>query len=441
MPEPLKRHLEGRDEARPVEALTRPGLARSIDFGAEPERARLVTGRALAARAATGKGGRPPLQCIDGLISGPPPFESAEAWPIDSLEDWSRDSIKWLRSLLPPDTPLYTAHLHTDETSPHLHPSFPPALTDAKGVTALSWKRMQAYMAENAAGQPIRNPASQLRAVQDSYHREVGQRYGLDRGKVGAKIDYAPLDRTEGLRRRAAGAEARAAEERERRTEAETQKLDAEKRKATAERARARSEAEALGLYDDSIQLLQDVTKANTARHKAEQRATTAETTAKAQTAAALTRERDARMKAEKRATDSETAKAQTAAELARERDARMKAEKRATDSDDTASDERERRTETERRTAAELAHEREIRDAAVARANKLEEAAESRTEPDPGAALVQLRRRTHVEHSATRRNRTRHRPPHAPDRRQEQTRAQMDRRRPDPRDHRHQRR
>ena len=361
MPEPLTKHLEGREDARPVEALARPGLARSIDFGAEPERARLLVGRALADRAAAGTGGRPPLQCIDGLISGPPPFESAEAWPIDRLEDWSRDSITWLRSLLPPDTPLYTAHLHTDETSPHLHPSFPPALADAKGVTALSWKRMQSYMAESAAGQPIKNPVSQLRAMQDSYHREVGQRYGLERGKVGAKIEYAPLDRTEGLRRRAAGAEARAAEERERRTEAETRTVEAEKIKAAAERARARSEAEALQLYDDSVESLGDATDAIAARRKAEQRAADAETD-KRQTAAELARERDARKTAEQAAEAAETRAGKSEARAV-EAD-RARAYSRA-----ISEQERDRRIETERRAAADVARERDARKTAEQRA------------------------------------------------------------------------
>ena len=146
--------------------------------------------------------------------------------------------MKWLRSLLPPKTPLYSAHLHTDETSPHVHPAFPPALADAKGVVALSWKRMQAYMAESAAGRPIKGGPAQLRALQDSYFREVGQKYGLERGKVGAKIEYAPLDRTEGLKRRVSGAEARAAEEQQRRTEAEKRATDSDCRQPPSRRRR-----------------------------------------------------------------------------------------------------------------------------------------------------------------------------------------------------------
>ena len=241
LPAPLLKHLEGREDARPDEAMDRPGLDRSIDLGAEPERARLVVANALAARAAAGTGGRPPMQCIDVLIAGPPAFESPEAWPTDRLEDWGADSVKWLRSLLPPKTPLYSAHLHTDETSPHVHPAFPPALADAKGVVALSWKRMQAYMAESAAGRPIKGGPAQLRALQDSYFREVGQKYGLERGKVGAKIEYAPLDRTEGLKRRVSGAEARAAEEQQRRTEAEKRATDSD---AASRQAAAAAERE-----------------------------------------------------------------------------------------------------------------------------------------------------------------------------------------------------
>ena len=371
LPAPLLKHLEGREDARPDEAMDRPGLDRSIDLGAEPERARLVVANALAARAAAGTGGRPPMQCIDVLIAGPPAFESPEAWPTDRLEDWGADSVKWLRSLLPPKTPLYSAHLHTDETSPHVHPAFPPALADAKGVVALSWKRMQAYMAESAAARPIKGGPAQLRALQDSYFREVGQKYGLERGKVGAQIEYAPLDRTEGLKRRVSGAEARAAEEQQRRTEAEKRATDSDA---------ARRQAAAAAERERELRL------------ETERR-----------TAAELASEREIRTAAERAANSAVTRADQLEADAERRDGVAAEAEKRATDSDAArrqaaAATERERelRLETERRTAAELASEREIRTAAeraansaVTRADQLEADAERR---DGAAAEAEKR-------------------------------------------------
>ena len=288
LPVGLQKHLEGRETARPDEALERRGVERSIDLGAEPERARLVVGEALAARAATRKGGRPPLQCIDALMSGPPAWNAADAWPLETVDAWSRDAVTWLRSVLPPDTPLATAHLHTDETSPHVHACFPPALADAKGVTALSWKRVNAYMAEKAAGHIVKPGPAEMRALQQSYFENVGRKYGLGRGKVGAKIEYAPLDRTEGLKRRMAGAEARVAEEIQRRTAVESEAAEELKKE---QRRKQRAEKREEAAYDDAADTVRDmdaltaaaeekIAAERLAREAAETRAANAETRA-----------------------------------------------------------------------------------------------------------------------------------------------------------------
>ena len=229
-------------------------------------------------------------------MSGPPPWDAPDAWPLDRVKDWGNDAVTWLRSVLPPDTPLETAHLHTDETSPHLHGAFPPALADAKGVTALSWKRVNAYMAAQAAVHPVKPGPAEMRALQQSYFENVGRKYGLGRGKVGARIEYAPLDRTEGLKRRTAGAEARAVEERERRSEAEKQAADAEKELKMERRRKERAEADAKAFYDDAVYSLGQTNDATAAQIAAEK------TTKK--TANELALEREARKAADQRAAD-----------------------------------------------------------------------------------------------------------------------------------------
>ena len=307
------------------------------------------------------------MQCIDVLIAGPPAFESPEAWPTDRLEDWGADSVKWLRSLLPPKTPLYSAHLHTDETSPHVHPAFPPALADAKGVVALSWKRMQAYMAESAAARPIKGGPAQLRALQDSYFREVGQKYGLERGKVGAQIEYAPLDRTEGLKRRVSGAEARAAEEQQRRTEAEKRATDSDA---------ARRQAAAAAVRERELRLETERRTERRTAAEAEKRVTDSDA-ARRQAAAAAVRERELRLETERR----------TAAELAREREIRTAAERAAnsavTRADQLEADAERRAAAADRKTAATeaaAAKDRAVLEHRVDREAERADAAESRT-------------------------------------------------------------
>ena len=426
LPAGLQKHLEGREEARPREAIERRGVERSIDLGAEPERARLVVGEALAARAATRNGGRPPLQCIDVLMSGPPPWDAPDAWPLDRVKDWGNDAVTWLRSVLPPDTPLETAHLHTDETSPHLHGAFPPALADAKGVTALSWKRVNAYMAAQAAVHPVKPGPAEMRALQQSYFENVGRKYGLGRGKVGARIEYAPLDRTEGLKRRTAGAEARAVEERERRSEAEKQAADAEKELKMERRRKERAEADAKAFYDDAVYSLGQTNDATAAQIAAEK------TTKK--TANELALEREARKAADQRAADAEQ-------KSATEKAARTTAEKRA-DNATTALDRMALKLDIEsghldeergKRAAAERAA-----NSAVTRVDELEwELYERHPEPNRGAALVRRQRQAHADGSASRRRRPRHTPPPTTDRRTAAatpaTRTQTEHTRPDP--------
>ena len=447
LPAGLQKHLEGREEARPREAIERRGVERSIDLGAEPERARLVVGEALAARAATRKGGRPPLQCIDVLMSGPPPWDAPDAWPLDRVKDWGNDAVTWLRSVLPPDTPLETAHLHTDETSPHLHGAFPPALADAKGVTALSWKRVNAYMAAQAAVHPVKPGPAEMRALQQSYFENVGRKYGLGRGKVGARIEYAPLDRTEGLKRRTAGAEARAVEERERRSEAEKQAADAEKELKMERRRKERAEADAKAFYDDAVYSLGQTNDATAAQNAAEK------TTKK--TANELALEREARKAADQRAADAEQ-------KSATEKAARKAADQRAADAEQKSATEKAARTTAEKRAdnattaldrmalkldieSGHLDEERGKRAAAeraansaVTRVDELEwELYERHPEPNRGAALVRRQRQAHADGSASRRSRPRHTPPPTTDRRTAAatpaTRTQTEHTRPDP--------
>ena len=222
MPAPLASHLRGEPGARPVEALKRRDLPRAIDLGSQPERAALLVARALAERAAAKTGGRPPAQNVKLLATGPPPWESADAWPRDRVAAWCDATVAWVLRLLPKGVPLSIASLHCDETSPHLHLAFPPALPDAKGITALSWKRCLAHMAAAAAGARVpNNPAARMRALQDSYHEQVGKHFGLARGAVGENRQYAPLDRTKGIVQRLADTDARLQEERQARREAD----------------------------------------------------------------------------------------------------------------------------------------------------------------------------------------------------------------------------
>lgn len=237
---PLVAHLRADEHARPDEALPR-GMDRAIDLGSEPERAALLRATALQERADAKRGGRPPCQVVDAVIAGPPPWEAADAWPVERVQDWARDSAAWLRSLLPKDTPFDAITLHCDERSPHVGALWPCALPDGRGVNGLSWKRTRQHMVERATGKTIRDPSAQMTALQDHYHEHVGARYDIGRGQRGAGIEYAPLDRRKGLEERAADTAARLDEERAATAQKERELVEAEQRRqreqATAQEA------------------------------------------------------------------------------------------------------------------------------------------------------------------------------------------------------------
>ena len=376
-PPALVAHLRADDDARPVEAVKRQDLPRSIDYGSEPDRAQKVVSTALRARREAKTGGRPPIQNVNLLIAGPPAWESAEAWPLEKIDRWAKANVRWLQKLLPPDTPLRVSRVHCDELSPHHHVSFPPVSPDHAGRPTLSWKRGQAYMADKAAEAPVKNSSrAQMSAIQSSYHRAVGRRFGLERGKVGAKVQYAPLDRSEGAARRIANTAARLADEKRAREDAERRAAQqaAERRRAeqTAAERQAAADAER-GRADKTLSINRRwasvyaqitetadaeleraaaqvsryerrasaaearATKAEARHARYAKRAETAVATAQARAAdaeARATAEREQRAAAEQRAADAEArarAETRTAADAPRTTTHRQAAERRKT--------------------------------------------------------------------------------------------------------------
>ena len=388
----LAAHLRADDDARPIEAVKRRDLPRAIDYGSEPERAQAAVSRALADRKAAKTGGRPPSQSVSALFAAPPPWESPEAWPLEKVNRWALRSNAWLRRLLPREAVTHTATLHTDERAPHLHITFVPVALDGKGVYSLSWRRVLNHMAEQAAGgRVLASPKVKMQALQDSYYRDVGQHFGMERGKRGRGIQYAPLDRAKGAAERIADTDARLEEERKAHGEAERRRVEADtaRRQAetllVAERDRAaRSGRLKDEAYSDAIELADtaeveakteraraakaaaELETERTARTEAERRGADADA-ARQKTAAQLETERTARTEAERRRADAETAREKTAAQLETERTARTEAERRRADAETArektaAQLERERtgRTEAERKRAdAETAREK----------------------------------------------------------------------------------
>ncbi len=180
LPAPLAAHLRADPDARPVEAVPREGRP-PRDLGSNPDRAEQLVRDALAVR----RRGRRGQRCVDVLIAGPPAFDAPDAWPDERVDRWAADSAAWIQDLA--GVPLHTAALHLDERRPHVHVVFPPFVADEKGRPRLSWKAVQATMAERAVGRLVRDPRAQLAAILDHHHAHIGARYGLDRGERGSR--------------------------------------------------------------------------------------------------------------------------------------------------------------------------------------------------------------------------------------------------------------
>ena len=184
----LLEHLDGR--TRPAEARARPelDLKPTVVLVDNVAAAR----KALAAAKATKGRGRPgTIECVEFLFAGPPPFESPDAWRQDRVDAWLQASVEWVRKCAGPKAVVAAAYYHTDERSPHLH----LVLVPINNTGRLSWKAVEVGFALN----PKVPSKLILSSMQDSYHEEVGRRFGLARGEVGSRRKHEPIDRRKGL--------------------------------------------------------------------------------------------------------------------------------------------------------------------------------------------------------------------------------------------------
>lgn len=222
---------------------------------------RIDDGRAaLAAARKKKKGaGRPGVEHVDVLLTGPPRFTDPVAWTIEQIRDWADAGVravaelaapppsrkKWFRGRDPLDrmTILY-AHVHYWEGAPHLHLAFvpvtgpppPPEPGKLAPPPPRSWTKVQSWMAERGAGREIESRRAQMAEIQTALWREAGEPYGLERGKPSDAQHEAPdhgiqmADRVRTAERRTAEAEAERDAERGRRERAEGDR-DADRRR------------------------------------------------------------------------------------------------------------------------------------------------------------------------------------------------------------------
>ena len=167
-----------------------------------------------------GKRGRPPKQVAEFVMWGPPRHAAENAWPRERSVEWAEASLAWVKKHFP-DSPITDSSLHLDEGSPHIHVALYPRYKDAAGETAYGWQRAEKAASERLAGaEPLLNSERQgargreaagaaMRLLLDSYHAEVGEKFGLTRGVRGSGRRHQAVTVDEASRRHAKDREAK----------------------------------------------------------------------------------------------------------------------------------------------------------------------------------------------------------------------------------------
>lgn len=88
----------------------------------------------------------------------------------EEQEDYFKDSLDFFKNRYPDR--VVSATVHLDETTPHMHLGVVPITADGRLSAKDLFNR------------------NELRAIQTEYHLEVGQKYGLERGREGSKAKH-----------------------------------------------------------------------------------------------------------------------------------------------------------------------------------------------------------------------------------------------------------
>ena len=193
-------------EGQPV--LEPPPRSRR-SFAVRRAETRMAKGAKKLAALLKGRRGAKPCKSVEMLFTGPPAWDSPEAWEPDRVMRWSRDVLRYVRESLP-DTPIVAATLHLDERSPHLHIVVAPIVVDGNGKTRLGAKAIRKRLAATA---PPRKASlkgqyrDELSRAAAGYAWNVGQHYGLEAGRVASTTKHVPVNPVEGAQRRAADLE------------------------------------------------------------------------------------------------------------------------------------------------------------------------------------------------------------------------------------------
>ena len=192
----LVQHILG--EIRPRNAVPRPGLPAVDVLVNDVDAARA----AMDAELARPRRGAHPCPAVDFIFAGPPPHDGPCAWKVEVVETWASTTLAWVRRYCP-DAVIAAAAVHWDERSPHMHLLLAPIVREGEKVR-LGIKAIRKSLASGVPA-PKRKRGQhrdELSAVQDSFQKHVGARFGLRRGNTQSTARHVAVDALEGTQRR-----------------------------------------------------------------------------------------------------------------------------------------------------------------------------------------------------------------------------------------------
>lgn len=277
----LSKHIDGR--VRPETAISRPGVPDVRVMRDSLDMARKAVQEAMKKP----RPGRPPWKSVDLVFGGPPPASGPDAWPVEKVDAWAEATVQWVSRKVArsPGTILALAALHWDENSPHVHVQLAPLRREGKpgkkGSTRLSIgiEAMNRCLAGVDSTKPITISGRKLLSmIQDSYHREVGRKFGLARGesvdkkRKGAVRRHAPTDPVIAMENRLHAAE-QSVQVAEQKVEVAEQKIGVAEQKAeTAEQKAEESGQRAIDAERNAAQARRSALDAEKNRKDAERK-------------------------------------------------------------------------------------------------------------------------------------------------------------------------
>ena len=156
-----------------------------------------------------GRHGRRPAPVVEILLTGPPKYSDDNAWSLKEEKAWAATCVKWARFVMPGSI-IEVASLHRDESSPHVHVMLRPAADGADGTRAwgmnpamrqaVSVVTSKEFKTADSIKRWTRAQASKaMTMLQNSYYRNVGERFGLERGEIGSDRKHVAVSEIKAL--------------------------------------------------------------------------------------------------------------------------------------------------------------------------------------------------------------------------------------------------